>query len=155
LLKSRQMLIKLTKEEIIVASQVGILRQTEDIEEGKKSVSGEKPELAWQRHIEGALTECAMAKYLNVYWNKRPWPHPDVGNIDVRSTHWSFGDLRIEHKDPNERKFYLLTGLNGTYIIRGWMYAKDGKQHKYLKTYDKNREMKFFIPQSHLNHDKK
>jgi hypothetical protein len=35
------------------------------------------------------------------------------------------------------------------------MYAKDGKQDKYLKTYDKNREMKFFIPQSHLNHDKK
>ena len=144
------MKIILSSAEIMIASQVGIMRHLENIRDNKKSVSGEKPELAWQRHIEGALTECAMAKYLNVYWSKRPWPHPDVGDIDVRSTHWEHGDLRIEPKDDNDRKFYLLTGLNGTYIIRGWMYAKDAKQDKYLKTYDKEREMKYFVPQSDL-----
>ena len=94
-----------------------------------------------------------MAKYLNVYWSKQAWPNPDVGDIDVRSTHWEHGDLRIEPKDPDNRKFYLLTGLNGIYIIRGWMYAKDAKQDKYLKTYDKEREMKYFVPQSDLNYD--
>jgi hypothetical protein len=137
----------------MIASQVGIMRQVEDIKAKKKSFSGEKPELAWQRHIEGSLTECAMAKYLNVYWSKQAWPNPDVGNIDVRSTHWEHGDLRIEPKDPDERKFYLLTGINGTYIIRGWIYAKDAKQDKYLKTYDKEREMKYFVPQTDLKHD--
>jgi len=147
------MKIELSPAEIMIASQVGIMRQVEDIKAKKKSFSGEKLELAWQRHIEGALTECAMAKYLNVYWSKQAWPNPDVGNIDVRSTHWEFADLRIEPKDPDNRKFYLLTGLNGTYTIRGWIYAKDAKQDKYLKTYDKEREMKYFVPQTDLNHD--
>jgi hypothetical protein len=147
------MKIELSPAEIMIASQVGIMRQIEDIKAKKKPFSGEKPEFAWQRHIEGALTECAMAKYLNVYWSKQVWPNPDVGDIDVRSTHWEHGDLRIEPKDPNNRKFYLLTGLNGTYIIRGWIYAKDAKQDKYLKTYDKEREKKYFVPQSDLNYD--
>ena len=147
------MKIILSSAEIMIASQVGIMRQIEDIKANKKSFSGEKPELAWQRHIEGALTECAMAKYLNVYWSKQSWLHPDVGNIDVRSTHWEHGYLRIEPKDNNDRKFYLLTGLNGTYTMRGWMYAKDAKQDKYLKTYDKEREMKYFVPQSDLIYD--
>ena len=147
------MKIILSSAEIMIASQVGIMRQIEDIKANKKSFSGEKPELAWQRHIEGALTECAMAKYLNVYWSKQSWLHPDVGNIDVRSTHWEHGYLRIEPKDNNDRKFYLLTGLNGTYTMRGWIYAKDAKQDKYLKTYDKEREMKYFVPQSDLIYD--
>ena len=147
------MKIILSSAEIMIASQVGIMRQIEDIKANKKSFSGEKPELAWQRHIEGALTECAMAKYLNVYWSKQSWPHPDVGNIDVRSTHWEHGDLRIEPKDDNDRKFYLLTGLNGTYTMRGWIYGETAKQEKYLKTYDKEREMKYFVPQSDLIYD--
>ena len=147
------MKIILSSAEIMIASQVGIMRQIEDIKAKKRPVSGEKPELAWQLHIEGALTECAMAKYLNVYWSKQSWPHPDVGNIDVRSTHWEHGDLRIEPKDDNDRKFYLLTGLNGTYTMRGWMYAETAKQEKYLKTYDKEREMKYFVPQSDLIYD--
>ena len=147
------MKIILSSAEIMIASQVGIMRQIEDIKANKRPVSGEKPELAWQRHIEGALTECAMAKYLNVYWSKQSWFHPDVGNIDVRSTHWEHGDLRIEPKDDNDRKFYLLTGLNGTYTMRGWIYAKDAKQYKYLKTDDKEREMKYFVPQSDLIYD--
>ena len=147
------MKIILSSAEIMIASQVGIMRQIEDIKANKKSFSGEKPELAWQRHVEGALTECAMAKYLNVYWSKQSWPHPDVGNIEVRSTHWEHGYLRIEPKDNNDRKFYLLTGLNGTYTMRGWIYAKDAKQDKYLKTYDKEREMKYFVPQSDLIYD--
>ena len=147
------MKIILSSAEIMIASQVGIMRQIEDIKANKKSFSGEKPELAWQRHIEGALTECAMAKYLNVYWSKQSWPHPDVGNIDVRSTHWEHGYLRIEPKDDNDRKFYLLTGLNGTYTMRGWIYGETAKQEKYLKTYDKEREMKYFVPQSDLIYD--
>lgn len=147
------MKIELSSAEIMIASQVGIMRQIEDIKAKKKPVSGEKPELAWQRHIEGALTECAMAKYLNVYWSKQSWPHPDVGNVEVRGTHYEQGHLRIDPKDPDNRKFYLLTGLNGTYIIRGWIFAKDAKQDKYLKTFDKERGSTYFVPQSDLNYD--
>ena len=151
MLKSLQMLIKLELPEIMIASQVGIMRQLEDIKKDKKSFSGEKKEGAWQRHIEGALAECALAKHLNVYWNKKPWPAPDVGEVEVRSNAYPNADLRIEPKDPDDRKFYLLTGLNGTYTIRGWMYAGDAKQKKWYKTYDLGREKKYFVPQEFLN----
>ena len=145
--------IALTTAEIQIASMVGIQRQIEDIKWNNHEKMGEKKEKAWQRHIEGALSECALAKYFGVYWNKRPYNEPDVGDVDVRVTHWMSGNLRIDHKDHDDKKYYLLTGLNGEYIIRGWLYGKDGKQQKYWGTKDPDRPPCFWIPQSDLNHD--
>jgi hypothetical protein len=145
--------IVLTGAEIQIASMVGVQRQLEDIKWENHEKLGEKKELAWQRHIEGALSECALAKHLGVYWNKRPHNEPDVGTVDVRATHYATGRLRIDPKDKDDKKFYLLTGLNGTYIIRGWMYGKDGKQEKYWTSPDPNRPPCFWIPQSDLRND--
>jgi hypothetical protein len=145
--------IALSTAEIQIASMVGIQRQIEDIKWNNHEKLGEKKELAWQRHIEGALSECALAKYLGVYWNKRPHNEPDVGDVDVRATHYLNGKLRIDLKDKDDKKYYLLTGLNGEYIIRGWMYGRDGKNQKYWTTLDPDRPPCFWIPQSDLNND--
>ena len=142
--------IELSLQEIFVASQVGILRQCEDIKADKKPFIGEKKELAWQRHIEGALSECAMAKYLNVYWNKSPWFNPDVGDVEVRVTHYSNGRLIIRDRDKDDTKYYLLTGMNGKYHIRGYMYARDAKQEKYLDCPVADRTPSYYVPQSDL-----
>lgn len=144
--------ITLTTAEIQIASMVGIQRQIEDIKWENHEKMGEKKELAWQRHIEGALSECALAKYFGVYWSKRPYNEPDVGDVDVRVTHWMSGNLRMDKKDKDDKKYYLLTGLNGDYIIRGWLYGKDGKQDKYWGTKDPDRPPCYWIPQSDLNH---
>jgi hypothetical protein len=143
--------IILSTAEIQVASMVGIQRQIEDIKWENHEKIGEKKELAWQRHIEGALSECALAKYFNVYWNKRPHNEPDVGDVDVRATHWMSGCLRIDQKDKDDKKYYLLTGLNGEYIVRGWLYGKDGKKEEYWGTKDPNRPPCYWIPQDKLN----
>jgi len=143
--------ISLSASEIYVAAQVGMIRQVEDIVAKKKSNTGESQNMAWQRHMEGALAECAMAKHLGVFWSKASWPSPDVGNVEVRSTPYSFGDLRIKPSDPDNIKFYLLTGINGTYTIRGWIYACEGKKPEYWKRMDKDREEQFWIPQAHLH----
>jgi hypothetical protein len=145
--------IALSTAEIQIASMVGIQRQIEDIKWNNHEKLGEKKELAWQRHIEGALSECALAKYLGVYWNKRPHNEPDVGDVDVRATHYLNGKLRIDLKDKDDKKYYLLTGLNGEYIIRGWLYGSDGKQEKYWTTLDPDRPPCFWIPQSDLKND--
>lgn len=145
--------IALSTAEIQIASMVGIQRQIEDIKWNNHEKMGEKKEKAWQRHIEGALAECALAKYFGIYWNKRPHNEPDVGNVDVRVTHWMSGNLRMDNKDKDDRKYYLLTGLNGEYIIRGWLYGRDGKQQKYWGTKDPDRPPCFWIPQQDLNHD--
>lgn len=145
--------IALSTAEIQIASMVGIQRQIEDIKWENHEKMGEKKELAWQRHIEGALAECALAKYLGVYWSKRPHNEPDVGDVDVRVTHWMSGNLRMDNKDKDDRKYYLLTGLNGEYIIRGWLLGRDGKQPKYWGTKDPDRPPCYWIPQQDLNHD--
>ena len=145
--------IALSTAEIQIASMVGIQRQIEDIKWNNHEKMGEKKEKAWQRHIEGALAECALAKYLGFYWNKRPHNEPDVGDVDVRVTHWMSGNLRMDDKDKDDRRYYLLTGLNGEYIIRGWLLGKDGKQQRYWGTKDPDRPPCYWIPQSELNND--
>jgi len=144
------MIIELTLHEILVASQVGILRQLEDIKANKKSFIGEKQDMAWQRHIEGALSECAMAKYLNVYWSKSPWFNPDVGDVEVRTTTHETGRLIIRERDKDDTKYYLLTGINGKYTIRGYVYAREAKQDKYLDQPVAGRPPSYFVPQSDL-----
>ena len=146
-------LVELSIHEMLVASQVGILRQLEDIKAAKKSFIGEKQDMAWQRHIEGALSECAMAKYLNVYWNKSPWFNPDVGDVEVRATHHEDGRLIIRERDKDDTKYYLLTGINGKYTVRGYMYARDAKKPKYLTCVVAGRPPSFFVPQSDLRLD--
>lgn len=142
--------IELSLQEIFVASQVGILRQCEDIKAAKKSFIGEKQDTAWQRHIEGALSECAMAKYLNVYWNKAAWFHPDVGDVEVRATQHENGSLIIRDRDKDDTKYYLLTGINGKYTVRGYMYARDAKKPQYFMSKVAGRPPSYFVPQSDL-----
>jgi len=145
--------IELTSQEIQIASMVGIQRQVEDIERRKKSFSGESQTGAWQRHIEGALSECALAKHLNVFWSKRPYPLPDVYDSEVRSTPYSSGVMPIGTTDKDDRKYYLLTGINGTYIIRGWLYGKDCKRPEWWRELQPGRPPCFCVPQSALKND--
>ena len=144
------MIAELDIYEIRVAAQVGLQRQLEDIHANKKSYSGESKEGAWSRHIEGALSECALAKVMNVYWNKRSFPHPDVGDVDCRSTPYHTGHLQIKKNDPEDRKFYLLIGINGKYRIAGWIWGKDAKKQQYWGTKGDARDPCYWIPQSDL-----
>ena len=144
------MIAELDIFEMRVAAQVGLQRQLEDIHANKKSYSGEAKEGAWSRHIEGALSECALAKVMNVYWNKRSYPHPDVGDVDCRCTPYQTGHLQIKKTDPDDRKFYLLIGINGKYRIAGWIWGKDGKQQQYWGTKGESRDPCYWVPQRDL-----
>ena len=145
------MIITLTLTEIRVASQVGLQRQLEDIHKNKGSVFGESKDMAWQRHIEGALSECALAKYLNVYWNHQHWELPDVGEVDVRCTNYHKPDLILHDKDIDDRKYYLLKGINGTYKICGWLYGREGKLKKYWRELVPGRGEVYAIPEIDLH----
>ena len=145
------MLIELNTAEIQVATIVGIQRQIEDIKWENHGKYKAERHLAWQRHIEGALAECALAKYLNVFWSKGKFNLPDVGEVDVRTTHYETGKLTLHKEDYDDRKYYLLTGLNGKYIIRGWLFAKDGKKNEYWLDPSGKQRWAYFIPQEKLN----
>lgn len=130
---------------------VGIQRQIEDIKWGNHEKYGAKKDLAWQRHIEGALTECAMAKFLNVYWNKAKWNLPDVGDVDVRASSVFDSELIIRKNDDPDKKYYLLIGINGEYEIKGWLYGRDAMKDQFWTSKDTGRPPAWFFPQSYLN----
>ncbi len=78
--------IKLTMYEIMMAANVGVMRQVESLKHNMQQRHGADSETDWQKHIESALTECAMAKYTNVFWCKRARSKPDVGEDEVRAS---------------------------------------------------------------------
>ena len=148
--------IELSGAEIQMAAFVGCQRVIEKIKAKESySVSGERPEKFWERYIPGSIAEAALAKYLNVYWHKGEKSAPDVHDVDCRCTTYANGHLEIHKNDPDDRKFYLLTGFNGKYIVRGWIYAKDGKKDEYWRVMGEGREPQYWIPQDKLNNDEK
>lgn len=144
--------VELSLAEVQIAAMVGCQRVIEKIKANESySVSGESPSTFFERYIPGSIAEAALAKYLNVYWSKGEKSAPDVGDVDCRCTTYDNGHLEIHKSDPDDRKFYLLTGYNGKYIIRGWIMAKDAKQEKYWKVMQDGRKPQYWIPQSDLN----
>lgn len=142
--------IKLTGAEMQMAALVGTQRQLESLKLGHKHMYGAKNEDSWQMNIEGALGECALAKHLGVYWSKGAVGAPDVGEVDVRTTTHQDGRLILHDRDHDNRKYYLLTGINGEYVIRGWMWGKDGKNAKYKQDPQGTNRWAYFVPQADL-----
>lgn len=144
--------IKLTTYEIMMAANVGVMRQVENIKYNAKQRYGADDETDWQKHIESALTECAMAKYTNVFWCKRDRSAPDVGELEVRASQREDARLIIHKDDHDDRQYWLVTGKNGVYKIHGYMLGRDAKNQKYW-TDPKTGRPAFFVPQSDLIKD--
>jgi len=143
--------ITLTPYEIFIAAQAGVARTVENIRDGKKHNYGAQDKDTWQITIEGALGECALAKYLGVYWDgKGIMRGPDVGDMDVRTAWRDNSHLLVHPNDSDDRKFWLLTGLNGKYVIRGWILGKDAKKQEYWKDMQGTNRPAYFVPQTAL-----
>ena len=145
--------IVLSPSEIQMAAFVGCQRAVQNIQNKETySVSGEKVDDFWQRMIGGALAEAAFAKHLNLYWWKGAKNTPDVGEFEIRTTPYANGCLHIKPNDPEGKQFYLLTGANGTYKIRGWYTVNEAKLHpEWLYSKKEGREKQYWIPQDELH----
>ena len=145
-------IIQLSPAEIQMAAFVGCQRTVQCFQNGSKHRYGAKDSNGWQMSIEGALAECALAKHLQIFWSKGTPGACDVGPHDVRATEHLHGSLIIHPTDADERKYYLLTGCNGKYYVRGYMYGYHAKQQKYWKDPQGGRPA-FFVPQADLIND--
>ena len=145
------MIVELTMAEIMQAANVGVMRRIQRLKSGIHLRHGLKTGSEWQLFIDGALAECAFAKFMNVYWQGcGDINGDDVGEYEVRSTRHENGMLLIHKSDKDDSKYYLLTGCEGKYKVRGWMYGRDAKQDKYWKQVTE-RPPSFYIPQNELN----
>ena len=143
--------INLSPAEIQMAAFVGIQRTVQCIQgTGVNHRYGAKDTEAWQRSIEGALGECALAKHLDHFWSKGTPGATDVGPHDVRATHHANGKLIVHPGDDDNRRYYLVTGILGKYTIHGFMYGKDAKQQKYWADPQNTGRWAYFVPQSDL-----
>jgi hypothetical protein len=146
--------IDLTPAEIQMASMVGCQRAVENIQnKDLRSRSGEAQHDLFGRMIKGALAEAALAKHLNKFWSKGVKGGSDVDGIEVRCTHYHNGDLEMHTWDKDDRMYYLLTGMLGSYVLRGWIWGKDAKKQEYWKVKQVGRDPQFWVPQSDLNYN--
>jgi hypothetical protein len=149
------MIIKLTPAEIQMAALVGSQRVIESIKWGAKHRFGGHNKDTWQMNIEGACGECALAKYLNVFWSKGSHGALDVDKYNVRTTHHENGCLILHEDDADDVITYLVVGLHGEYRIAGYISGKDGKQAEYWKDPQNTQRWAYFIPQNKLHYDYK
>ena len=142
--------IELTPAEIQMASLVGCQRTIQCIQGGSKHRYGAKDSETWQMSIEGALAECALAKHLGLFWSKGMLGACDVGPHDVRQTHDHNYSLIIHPSDDDHRRFYLVTGILGKYVIRGYIYGAAAKRQEFWRDPTKTNRFAYFVPQSEL-----
>jgi len=146
-------LIELSPAEIQMAAFVGTQRTVQCLQKGINHRYGAKDTEAWQRSIEGAMGECALAKHLDHFWSKGTPGATDVGPHDVRQTHDHSYSLIIHPTDDDNRRFYLVTGILGKYVVRGYLYGKDAKRQEWWRDPTGKNRFAYFVPQSALIDD--
>lgn len=143
--------VVLAPAEMMQAATVGLIRQLQNLRDQREPAHGAGDEKDWQKHVEGALGEFALAKVLDRFPSgAHGFRARDVGKWQVRTTRHPDGRLILHHSDADDDRFVLVTGVNGDYVLRGWILGRDGKQQKWwVDPSGKNRPA-YFVPQSAL-----
>ena len=102
------------------------------------------------------MGECAFAKWRGVYWEgsvNNAWSErsTDVDGFEVKTRSRHHYELPVELKDTNiDKKWALVTGVNGRYRIHGWVVPRPHLLDKYKDVKVPGRDPSWFIPQSLL-----
>lgn len=151
-------LIQFNEAELKKYSKMGAERCASALARQRKGAHGfNRDNERWQIDVEGVLAEAAVAKALGVEYkatvdalDTKAGDIPGLSTpLQVRSTKYTSGSLLIHHKDDDDHRFVLVTGIYGTYEIRGWIFAKFGKHDKLWRQY-KGRGA-FWVPQDMLH----
>ena len=126
-------LIQLSEREMLIGAASGIQREVECLRSsggGENAISSyEKknnsigPGGLWNNHIEGALGEIAVAKFLGLYpGGITEQDATDVGeHYEVRTRGLEYQELFVKKKDNPDKYYILAQGSFGEYTIRGWI----------------------------------
>ena len=137
------MIVTLSYSEILVYAQVGLIRQVNNIRDGRKDY-GASYKLAdpWTKHIEGALGEAAVAKAFGAYYNGEIGDlgasdirlRYDGGAIQVRTvSSQSKGDRLIVYEKDSDKDISVSVVSNPpAFDLRGYVYGHEAKQARYI-----------------------
>jgi hypothetical protein len=146
--------VSLSAAELIQAATAGVWRHVQSLKNGYADRYGEaNGDAGWQKHIEGAAGELAVAKLCEVYWPGAvgTFHGPDLGRqIQVRTRSKSDWDLIVRATDADEDVFVLVTGKAPTYDVRGAIMGWEAKQDEFRADHGGHGEA-FFVPASSLH----
>lgn len=149
------MRVILTDEEMLECAKDGALRLINALSARRTGAHGfNRDHERWQIDIEGVATERAAAKALGLPYTatvgELDTDEGDIGpDLQVRGTKYGTGSLLVHDRDHDHHKFILVTGIYGNYDVRGWIFARDGKDKKLWKEY-KGRGA-YWVPQKLLH----
>jgi len=146
-----------TEEELTVGAIVGGLREVSALTRERPSGYGYDESTPWERHINGAFGEMAVAKETNKYWQSlsfrsglREHLPGDVGAVQVRATTHLGGRLIVHPDEPDNALFVLVTLNLPSYSLVGWKLGSEAKQQRYWDDPGTGRPA-YFIPQADLS----
>ena len=126
------MIVRLSPQEIITASSIGLRRQVYAMHTNLRQYGNGKPEW-FDAHIMGAMAEFVVARAVNLFWSAHigVTDQPDVGGlieVRLRRVPGSGTDLAIRPKDKDHRPFVQVLGsFDGSFRIAGWSGGKEAK----------------------------
>lgn len=150
-----EVVVTLNHQQMITAAMVGVRRTVYAIAKGMQATyGGLRPgdPGAFDNHILGAMSEYAVAQWLNLFWDGHVGQIDcsDVGNcVEVRTIRRR--ELRmIAHDDDSSiAPFVLVLGEPPNFTLLGWLRGSDAKQPKYRDDPAGGRPA-FFVPLSDL-----
>ena len=148
------MKVTLTTAEMIMAGHIGIMRNASNSQgNGRMDAYGAEDGNPWGYHVLGAMGECAVAKAFNIYWNGSigRYDADDVGPYQVRTRLRQHFRLILHPRDADEKKFVVVFGVGPVFEIRGWCFARTGKQKEYWQDPSGKGRWAYFVPDGVLN----
>lgn len=146
-------LVVLSREQFWDGIRVGVARHVEAVDQKREDKHGAKKEDGWSYHIEGACGEHALAIFLNIPWSRSVNTFrslADVAGIEVRTRPYHTWDLIVRQDDKPERPYALVTGRNGRYRIRGWVWGHEARKDEWWRDRGDREEPCWWVPISAL-----
>ena len=140
--------VSLNQNEVLVSTYIGSRRNAEASFRKRAPRFPEKtPGELWGFHIEAAHAECAVAKYLGLYWGfgVNTFHTPDITgtNYEVR---WSQRpNLKVRPDDAGV--VVSVSGKSPDYVINGWINAEDAKRDEWKCS---SAPICYFVPHDKL-----
>lgn len=146
--------VMLTQAERLTAAVNAGLRIERKLAAGQQDVAGAEQSVGdfrFTNDYEAACAELAFCRALNVYpqgfaRQSVPDASPDW---EVRWTRRDNGRLILRPRDDEQRRWVLVTGELGRYVVRGWLYGHEARREEWWEA-PAGREPAWFVPQSAL-----
>ena len=144
--------VSLTWSQVLLAANLGSLRQIEAIFSDMKDAPGVDPDNGWSLHIEGVAGEIAFAIATNTFFpfSINAGKDPDVGRVQVRTRSEHNNELPFRPKDDPKWPYVFVTGKIPNFRVWGWMYGYEIVKPEWKKDLGNRSAPAYYAPRAAL-----